>query len=531
MLKIAHIVKVFVLIRLSLMVVLRVVFAPANAQSGCGVVESISFPVDPNVFVIAQDFGVSSQRHGGRYHTAEDWYGGRDSSYGTPVRAIAPGGVTYSYPLGWGRDGGVVILEHTFPDGTIAYSQYGHMEETDQYPFPEKFACVRQGDVVGKVGNARPAPHVHFEIHLNRPDDPGAGYTWEDPTTVGYVRPSQFVLNWQGWLQPSHRWHLILLEEAGPISPPLELPDHSLLYMDAGRIRGVMPDGRVLWRINLDRPAVSLTPFEEDALLTYADGGMQRVNLGGSLAESWETGVPVDGAPIVVGESLIFHAPDDRLVAFGADRQTVMWQLADVPPIVHSRVGGQVIGLITQNNEMLTLSHDGQLLDRAQLRDRGSLEIGLDGELLAYTFGGLWNIAANGEWTTVMENAPAGGDNRAVTLTDDGTLYLLNADEAANASTLYAYDRDLNPLWQTALPYMPGMTELDSYDAVLLITGNHGYVIAMQEETGAMCGMNRIYGDRRARVWHSLGDDGILRVAVADQILGLDWRELLGGCV
>src|SRR5574338_14758 len=92
------------------------IIQPARAQVQCGVVTSINFPVDTSAFRIVQDFAAQSPRHQGRYHTGEDWYGGRGTSYGQYVRAIANGRVTFSSPNGWGRDGGVIIIEHTFPD-------------------------------------------------------------------------------------------------------------------------------------------------------------------------------------------------------------------------------------------------------------------------------------------------------------------------------------------------------------------------------------------------------------------------------
>jgi len=505
--------------------ILIILLLASPAQAPCGVVDAIDFPVDTATFQIVQDFGAPSARHGGRFHTGEDWYGGRDASYGTPVRAVAAGRVTYSWPLGWGRDGGVVILEHTFPDGSIAYSQYGHIEGTEQYPFPGKFACVQRGDVVGIVGNARPAPHVHFEIRVNHPDVPGPGYTWEDPTTLGWRRPSEFVLNWQAWLQPAHRWHTMLLDDTGPITPPLLLPDYSMLYLDSYRLRGITLDGRVLWRTNFDEPAVSVTPFQDKVLVTFADGTMQRVNLDGTLADSWETGVPIEGAPLATGDNLIFHTPDNALVAFDGLRRDVQWRLADIPPIALSENTGQLLGLITANHEMLAVSLAGQLINRTQLPGQGSLETAPDGTLIAYTPDGLWAILSDGQWATLIEDVPPAGDSSAVNITMDGRLYLMS-----NSATISGYDARQALIWQKAFPYMPGETELTGYGSTLLLTGNHGYIIAIEPSSGSICGMTRIYGSPRAKVWHRLGDDGILRVAVADQIIGLDWQTFLGGC-
>ena len=144
------------------------VFIPysAAAQPQCGVVDGVSDPVDRAAFSIMQDFAVPNYRFRGMYHTAEDLAAGRGQTLGQPVRAIAAGRVTFSSPLAWGRDGGVVIIEHTFPDGSIYYSQYGHMDEVEGAAFPRPFTCVAQGDIIGVTGDARPSTHLHFEIPI-----------------------------------------------------------------------------------------------------------------------------------------------------------------------------------------------------------------------------------------------------------------------------------------------------------------------------------------------------------------------------
>ena len=142
--------------------------AAAHAQADCGIVNAVDFPVDRSLFQLMQDYAVPSPRHQGRWHTGEDYSAGPGLTLGQPVRAIAVGRVTYSSPIGWGRDGGVVIIEHTLPDGSIVYSQYGHMMETDSIRFPGVLACVDAGQVIGAVGDIRPAPHLHFEIRVNQ---------------------------------------------------------------------------------------------------------------------------------------------------------------------------------------------------------------------------------------------------------------------------------------------------------------------------------------------------------------------------
>ncbi|MAS37120.1 MAG: hypothetical protein CL610_24180 [Anaerolineaceae bacterium] len=511
---------------LLLMTLLLVSVPPAVAQQ-CGVADAINYPIDTQVFQLAQDFGAPSPRHQGRYHTGEDWAVSNAENYGIglPVYAAATGRITYSAPTGWGRDGGVVIIEHTFADGSLLYTQYGHMMETDTIRFRPQWSCVNAGDVIGAIGNVRPAPHLHFEVRYQDGTSPGPGYSWRDPFTEIWRQPAKAVRNQQAWLQPAFRWRLDLADEAGPIAPPLELDDHSLLYLDADRLGRVTPDGRSLWRINLERHAVAITQHEGRPLLTYADGSMQRVNIDGTLAERWETGVTLGEPVIVQDDLLIFHNPNNTLVAFGPDRQTVAWQLADVPPVVRAEASGQVIGLVTQTNELLSVSPQGALLDRAQLRSAASLDTAPNGELRAYSGNGLWAILADGARIVDMDGAPPGDNSAAALYTADDELYLYDG------SVLHAYDQSRLLKWQVQLPpAIGGLTQLNEYGSVLLLTSNHGNIAALQKQSGGLCGITQIFGSDLAQRWHALGDDGMLRVAVSDQILGLNWSTFLGGC-
>jgi molybdopterin-guanine dinucleotide biosynthesis protein A len=59
--------------------------------------------------------------------------------------------------------GGKPILWHLMS----YYSQYGHLVETDAVRFPQPYTCVSAGDVIGVVGEARPAPHLHVGESLS----------------------------------------------------------------------------------------------------------------------------------------------------------------------------------------------------------------------------------------------------------------------------------------------------------------------------------------------------------------------------
>ncbi|MCB9453188.1 MAG: M23 family metallopeptidase [Anaerolineaceae bacterium] len=488
--------------------------SPMAAQGDCGLVTTIGFPVDRGIFQLAQDFAAPSPRHQGRYHTGEDYFGGRGMSYGQPVRAIANGRVTYSAPRGWGRDGGVVIIQHTFPDGSVAYSQYGHMEETATRPFPARYSCVSAGDVIGSVGNIRPAPHLHFEMRTNQPDVPGPGYTWAQPETLGWLAPSAFITNWNAWLQPAYRFHL------DSIGTPLVVRDGSLIYLAANRVRGATPDGRVLWRINLERPAVGLSWLPQAALLVYADGTLQEINLDGSLGQAWATGLQFDAPPVDLGPWMVAHTTDHALVAFTSDRRAVAWRLDNVAPLAASHATAQITGLLTRDNDLLLVSSAGALLEQRVLPNSASLGEDSAGNLLVYSQDGLWRVAPDATWTAVDGIPPAGSDSAV--LEQGGRLVVFDGGQLA------AYNPDMTLAWETPLYGVAGAVTLKAYGGILLLTvGGNVYAWGM---TGGLCGAVELYQERGAALWPDLGADGLLRIAAGDTITGFDWRQFLGVC-
>jgi murein DD-endopeptidase MepM/ murein hydrolase activator NlpD len=158
----------------------------------CGLTDSLIEPVDTARFALMQAYTAPSPRHQGRYHTGEDWSIAGGEALGEVVGAAGRGKVRYSYPQGWGRDAGVVILEHRMTDGVTLYSQYGHLTESQTVTFPAVGTCIEAGTALGVIADVRPAPHLHFEIRLAQPDTPGQGYTWMLPETnpIGYRSPS-----------------------------------------------------------------------------------------------------------------------------------------------------------------------------------------------------------------------------------------------------------------------------------------------------------------------------------------------------
>ena len=506
-------------------ILLSLVIMPTAAQEGCGITEAISYPIDTNSFMLVQDFGVASQRHQGRFHLAEDWFGGRGSSYGQPVRAAASGVVTYSSPLGWGRNGGVIIIRHTFADESVYYSLYGHLMETDDVKFPNRLECIDGGDLLGFIGNFHPAPHLHFEMRVNNPDIAGAGYSHEDPESLGWRRPRQVIANLQARLNPAHLWHVTGNEFVRPAAPLL-LNDNSLLVIDGRNLRRITSDGRIWWRTVLGIDAVSVSGYQGNAYITYENGTTEQIiieNGSFGILQRTDNFTP-DSPPLRMNDgSMIYHTSDNTLVALTNNNQDILWRLDGIANYDYGHVGGDLIALV-QGQVLWLVSLDGRLLGQSRLSAGANLSTAPDGTLVAYTRGGLWRINAAGHWSEIIESAPPGGGSGSAIILDDGRIYLFDG------KNIYAYTAIGELAWQAQLPQeITGKTSIDHYGNILLITGNHGHLVAIRDN-GGICGFTRLYGDDSAKYWHDMGNDGVLRVSVGDQMLGLDWQRFIGGC-
>ena len=192
----------------------------STGRSRCGEVDRFDFPIDPpNAISVSWgggDFGRFRSRYD-KFHAGEDWGGRGGRSLGTPVYAIGHGVVTYAQPLGWGRDKGVIIIQHVLPQGGTVLSFYGHLDE-------ESFLvrsgdCVTRGQHLGDIGNPRTPPHLHFEVRTHAPYETLGGYWPEDPRLAGWLWPSQTVWEQRIIGQPVTEWVRTIQAETGIILP------------------------------------------------------------------------------------------------------------------------------------------------------------------------------------------------------------------------------------------------------------------------------------------------------------------------
>jgi hypothetical protein len=489
----------------------------------CGFTDAVSFPVDPAVFAIVQGYGAASFRHQGRYHTGEDWARRDDpaSTYGEFVRAVGDGRVMFASPNGWGADGGVIILEHTFRDGSVFYSMYGHVTNATGVGFPAVYACVRRGDVIAAVGDSRPAPHLHLEIRVNNPTTPGAGYVWDNPTRLGYRRPTKFILNWGAWLLDAYRWRLDLGDETGPAVTPILLDDSSLITVDRQRLLRIHANGGALWRVNLAQPPLALARDGAGALLISADGGVVRYGNDGTPSERWEIGAPLQRALSADGGLLLYTA-DGAWLHYDLNQRAVRWRIDRMPPPADWVVSPSGALVRTIDQQIITVDAAGAVLDRAQLLEAAGLALDRDGVPLVYARGGLWRVE-NGVWSAALPFAPAGGERAAVHADADGyTLF--------DGERMLRYGRSGAGIWQAILTPTAGAARLQRYDSFYLLTSSGGDLAVVRAVDGALCRQMRVFGDARSRMWAGLGADGGLRIHAADQAAAFDWGRLLGAC-
>ncbi len=502
--------------------------APAHAQGPCGAVDAIDPPLNPEQFRVVYRFGLPSSRFDGRYHAGDDWFGTRSTTYGAPVGAIARGRVTYSAPFGWGRDKGVVIIEHLMPDGSTWYSLYGHMEETDTISFPTVYTCVERGDIVGTIGRPRPAPHLHLEIRNFWPDSPGPGYWATDPTVSGWQDPSKFIANWQGWLNPAHRWHADITDEGGPQWPPIIRADGVTIVYDDGRLKALNTAGQVLWRYIMpeDLNVVGVLPYQDRILVAGTEGQMQLWSLEGGFVEAWQLPHRVNTTPLLWGDLLVVHTPEDELIVYSPDRLE-RWRVSDVPRPKDVQATDRLLAVHAIRNVMTFIGIDGAVVSQARLRVPGDMAPAPDGGFYVRSQAALWHVRPDGAWDWLNDPPATGRIQSAMTSLPDGRFF---AYSGSRDGILYAYDAAGQMRWSLPMPILQSTPVLFADGGGLLLADGNGGIALVGVDSGALCNHMSVWGSWRSAAWAGLGPDGVLRLHIADQVIGLDWASFAGGC-
>lgn len=322
-----------------------------NGNAPCGVVDLLDFPLDPPDGATASgggDFGRFRSRYD-KFHAGEDWWSARGrNSFGEPVYSIGHGLVTYAEPEGWNRDKGVIIIRHTFADGSDVLSFYGHLDPPSFQV--EAGDCVERGEQIAQIGRPLSSPHLHFEIRTQAPYETLTGYWPEDPTLAGWLPPSAFIWTQRVSTSPGVRW-------AMPDSVPYAFEDNqyvgllngdSLITLQSFQLTGTsIEDGRQLWQLDREDDVNQITRVYSALIdqhfpilyIANRSGQIEALSLLSgqgdraipSLQPLWEIELDVFGRtdllPLPGGGLLV--AVDDRLFAINSDG-AFLWETEEV---------------------------------------------------------------------------------------------------------------------------------------------------------------------------------------------------------
>ncbi|MEA3337374.1 MAG: peptidoglycan DD-metalloendopeptidase family protein [Chloroflexota bacterium] len=471
-------------------------------NAACGVVDRLDFPLNPpdaEGASLAQGFG--RRRSTGLQHAGEDWGMAGGRNLGAPVQSIGHGRVTYAQPWGWGRDKGVVIVEHVFDSGSKLLSFYGHLDPASVTLQADD--CVTRGDEVGRIGRPRTPPHLHFEIRTHMPDEPGPGY-WPEPGTAGWQHPSQVIWNHRIQSTPGVLW-------ARPVSPDFQrilgsnekdiffvLQTDALVAIDG-------KDGSVRWRLPAQESWVdgAIAAGNSGIYLISEQGVLHAFDLavdgeGGDPAPRWQLDLELTGKPGLIALPqggvaafawrMGYSADEQRLsglrqvIALASDGSE-LWE-KELPASLHWQPG-QDRWLLAGDQVVLAIG--GPEGDLWSIDEMGAAawDVGMSGPL-AGDRQGLWLYGEDG----VFKLDPEGGSARLsiplpwgypdfgdILVLPDGGLLVVHG--SSRYRPLMVFDRNGVLRWQRSL------RDLGPGQAQLVQVGDQPYLMLQQETRAA----------------------------------------------
>ncbi|MCO5207200.1 MAG: M23 family metallopeptidase [Anaerolineae bacterium] len=444
-----------------------------NSTFPCGVVDVFDFPLDPPDAASlsgGSDFGIFRSRYD-KYHAGEDWWYGRGSSFGKPVYAVGHGLVTYAQPEGWGRDKGVIIVQHSYNDGSQVLSFYGHLDPPSVTLTAGE--CVQRGDKIAEIGRPRTSPHLHFEMRTQSPWAPLTGYWEEDPTTVGWLAPSQTIWEQRIITQPGVQWtRAFTTTETRTVGV---LSDNEFAVIEGNQLRAVdLADGsdRVLLP-EMESVRAALV-HDKPHLMVVADryGQISAFSLPlENTTSAWTADLGKSGVPnlLPLADGGVLAVWRTEMAAFSAEgdllwRQMGEWRLLD--------------WILHDDTLFLSTVTDGGTVWALRGADRPEIVAAIGGKLAA-AGDVLWVYAMEGvyRWQDGVDSAemikalPTGSIQRGdiIALPDNGIL-LAHAD--SRDQRLLAFHEDGSLFWERSY------AGLVDGDVSLTIVGGAPYVIA-----------------------------------------------------
>lgn len=408
----------------------------------CGYIDGFDYPV-PNVNLERTDFGIYRTRWGG-LHT------GIDVAFrqtGDPVRAAARGIITYSDIEGWDTEKGVVVIQHTLPDGSLVNTLYGHMEELNGHTFPFEGQCVERGDIIGAVGDpSLSAPHLHYEVRTRYRYEGGPGYTDVNPMELGWLHPVDFTALARVMILPAYLDHLIVTER--PTAPPLALPDGSYVFAHSTHLECRAADGTLTWRFDtLGSVTGTLALPDGRALFTTSIEQVLVLNRG-NFSALWSMPKDFAGPPLLLGDTIVAVTREHTVMALTPEGR-ILWETAPLPgTIVRWATSQGRIALATDSNELVVVDATGAVLYRAIYPALPVPEAAPDG-FFVLTGSVVLHLDASFALLSVADTGRALSEEAQLLHDSTGNLYVYTGVGRA----LYAYDAQGTLRW---IGYMPG---------------------------------------------------------------------------
>ncbi|NWF68503.1 MAG: peptidoglycan DD-metalloendopeptidase family protein [Chloroflexi bacterium] len=469
---------------------------PAGAQqlnAVCGVVDSIRYPLDDIVEMRQgfDDFGLYRERFGG-LHTGVDI--GFDR-LGDPVYAAARGRVTYSDIAGWDTEKGVVIVEHTFPDSSVYYTVYGHVEQTDTIFLPQVDQCVEMGQVIAAVGwPSRGRPHLHYEVRTFMPGDGGPGYVDESPLLDGWLHPLDFTMLWQMRLLPGYVSYATF--RLAPSLPPVALDNGGYAIASADVVQGVDHNGVPAWSVQGSGVIIGLAALPGSRVAAYTRSGQVLVVQEGRYRALWSVNGPEEAFVLLPNTETLVFLTDNGLAAYQADG-TLRWNT--------TTAGGRV-SVFEAGDSQILLGARGEAAHVWSIFEADSGAVTGSGTVttsLAAAPGtnGDWYLLdgarisrfADGELSPLANLGQTAGRTARLTAAAD-RVYVYTADASG---TLLALDMSGQVLWRVAYPYagaatLPPLLAADG-DCTLYALDVNGVLNAFNASDGTLLRQAQMY--------------------------------------
>lgn len=441
-------------------------FVPVSAQPSyapCGIVDAIAYPIDISDTLRRgyDDFALFRARFGGNHVAVDIGF----ERLGEPVYAAARGRVTYADPEGWDTEKGVVIVEHIFPNGSTAYTLYGHMEETDTIFFPLVNQCVEPGDVVGTIGwPSRGLPHLHYEIRNFMPGDGGPGYVTGNPAQAGWYHPFDFTELWRLRLSPAYIGSITF--SSAPSLPPVILDSGVFVVASSNTLEGYVVPDRSLWRSTTDGVITGLVGLLGDRVVARTRSGQMVMLQGGRYTAVWSVSGP-EAPLLAIGESLVVLTDGGGVASYtpGGERlwyvppQTtvVSADTEDTPPRVVSFLtnGSEVAVAMRAGEEFYwrLVDSSGQIVYETAFRQSPVITPLPSGGWLVLEGSTLYRFS-NGEQAELTTIQPSPGRWARMVADISGNIYVYLGDLSA---ALLALDSTGEVRWRTFYPVPVGV--------------------------------------------------------------------------